>query len=148
MNIYTLFRSCVVATTLFYIIYWLLPYTYGSLDYETGNMLSYGGYNALIELYPNLDYVFFVAWVLIGVGLFFYNNIARAAFLLLLAFFTATSPLYGLSVETAGGISLLQLTAMLDGAILIMAFFTPVSVKFSSSNKSLNLTGAKDAPPS
>ena len=148
MSIYTLFRSCVVATTLFYIAYWFLPYTYGYLDYEIGNVLSYYGHGAIIELHPNLDYPIFISWVLIAIGLFFYINIARTAFMIMTVIFLAISPLLGLSVETAGGLARLGLMAMLDGAIIIMAFFTPVASKFTGSNKSSNLTGAENAPPS
>ena len=147
MSIFTIFRSCVVIVTLLYVTYWFLPFSYGYLDYETGNLLSYGGHDALVTLPEYFDYVMLCTWQIIAVGLYFYSNAARIAFALLLIAFTAISPLLGLSVETAGGISLISLMSTLDGAIFVFAFFTPVSARFAGSNKSLNQTGAHNAPP-
>ncbi|WP_092999113.1 hypothetical protein [Thiohalomonas denitrificans] len=130
MNAKMLFRIAVIAGAVTYVAYWFLPYTYGYLDTFTGSLLSYGGHDAVFvgpELFHN---VIFVAWLVAAVGLLLFRKLARSLFLILVVTTMALSPLYGLSVETAGGATLISIANMADGVVLALAYFSPVKNEF------------------
>jgi hypothetical protein len=130
MDIKTLFKSTIVIGTVAYIAFFFLPYSYGYLDYELGNLLAYSGYGALIEQNTIFTYALFVAWIAVAVGIFLFISIARTAFLFLVIFSTALSPLFGAQVETAGGATLLAIANIADGAVLAMAYLSPLKNEF------------------
>lgn len=130
MNLVQGFRSIVVLGVVTYLAYWLLPYTYGYLDPDVGSLLSYSGFNALLTLPSAFDYGLLAAWIVVAVGLCALRKVARVGFLALIAVATALSPLYGISVETAAGHTLLSITHMADGAVLALAYFSPVRHEF------------------
>ena len=126
----TLFRIAVVAGALTYVAYWFLPYTYSYLDSFTGSLLSYAGHDAIFvgsELFHN---AIFTAWLAVAVGLILFRKIARTALFILVVATTALSPLYGVSVETAGGATLISIANMSDGLVLALAYFSPVKNEF------------------
>lgn len=130
MDIKIIFRSCIVIGTISYICYFFLPYSYGYLDADTANLLSYSGYGALIKGNEVFMYVIFIAWLACSVGLFIFNNLARTLFFALVIITTAITPMFGASVETAGGTLLIDIANIADGAILAMAYLSPVSNEF------------------
>jgi hypothetical protein len=130
MNVKTLFRVSVIVGAATYVAYWFLPYTYSYLDTSTGSLLSYGGHGAIF-VGPDLFHeAIFVAWLVAAAGLLLFRKLARSLFLILAVVTTALSPLYGLSVETAGGTALVSIANMADGVVLALAYFSPVKDEF------------------
>jgi hypothetical protein len=126
----TLFRIAVVVGAITYVAYWFLPYTYGYLDGFTGSLLSYAGHDAIFVGPELLHYAMFASWLVSAVGLLLFRKFARTLFLILVVFTTALSPLLGITVETAGGATLLSIANMADGLVLALAYFSPVKTEF------------------
>ncbi len=129
LSINNIFRITIVVGAITYVAYWLLPYSYGYLDSETGILLSYGGYGAIYSGNEILDVAILVMSVVSSLGMFFYWKVARYIFLLLIATVVAV-PLYGLSIQTAGGAMLLDVVHITDGMALALAYFSPVKDRF------------------
>ncbi len=132
MDVKIIYRFCIILGTVTYTAYFFLPYTYGYLDSDTGNLLSYSGYGAMFQGNAVIEYIIFTAWLMCALGMFFFYKIARTAFVFLLVSTTALVPLFGASVETAGGTLLLDITNITDGFILALAFFSPIRNEFKS----------------
>ena len=130
MNPVVLFRTLVVVGTISYIPYLFLPYTYGYLDSFTGSLLAYSGFNAIVTLPTILGYAMFIGWLVAAVGLFFFYTNALRLFVILVVGSLFLGPLSGIHIETAGGATLLAITCMADGAILALAYFSPVKDEF------------------
>jgi len=125
-----LYRIAVLTGAVTYSAYWFLPYTYGYLDSFTGSLLSYAGH-AAIFVGPEIFHIaIFAAWLVAAVGLLLFRKTARTLFLVLVVATTALSPLFGVSVETAGGATLIAIANMADGAVLALAYFSPVKNEF------------------
>ena len=126
-----LFRLSVVVGLVAYLAYWFLPYSYGYLDSETGSLLSYAGYGAIYSGSYTVSVVLLAGWIASAAGMFFYKKAGRTLFLVLLIVTTAMTPLYGMSIELAGGAMLLDVTNIADGFALGLAYFSPaVKSKF------------------
>jgi hypothetical protein len=130
MQLATIFRSTLVVGVIAYTAYWFLPYSYGYLDAEAGSLLSYAGYGAIYSGNEIIDSAVFWAWILSAIGMFFFRRIARSVFVLILIASTVSVPLYGLSVETAGGAMLLDVAHIADGIAVALAYFSPVKDRF------------------
>ena len=130
MDIKIIYRSSIVIGTLAYVIYFFLPYTYGYLDSDMGALLAYSGYGAIMQGGAVFGYAIFTAWIACAIGLFLFYNVARTAYVGLIIFTTALVPLLGTTVETAGGSLLIDISSIMDGAILAMAFFSPIRNEF------------------
>ncbi len=65
-------------------------------------------------------------------GLFFYIQLARTGYLVLLVITTLASFFWGFSILTAYETAIHDMLVMLDGAIIVMAYLTPVSNNFSN----------------
>ena len=77
-----------------------------------------------------LDRVIFGAWMISAFGMFLFRKMARTVFLILIVVTTPASVLYGVSVETAGGALMLDVSNIADGMVLALAFFSPVKNEF------------------
>jgi hypothetical protein len=130
MQLTKIFRIALVVGAVAYAAYWFLPYSYGYLDSATGSLLSYSGYGAIYSGNEFIDVAIFVVWLISAFGMFFYRKVARSIFLFLVVANTVAVPLYGLSVETAGGAMMLDVAHIADGMVLALAYFSPVKDEF------------------
>jgi len=120
-----LYRAGLVVSLFLYVSYYFAPYSYGFLSPDVAGVLSYSGYGAI---WPGNDVWFnalLVAWCVTTFGMFFFSKVARAIFAFLLIVSMAMTPLYGVSVELAGVAMLFDLSNVLVGYVLAMAFFSP-----------------------
>jgi hypothetical protein len=126
-----LFRALVLTSTGTYLLLFFEPLLGRRLiSSDTRNALSWHGYGALLPLPERLGWLFLLLFVAVAVGLWTFSKSARLVFAMLAAFFLVTCPLAGVQVQTAFGSSLLLLTNMADGAILVMAYTAPLQKRF------------------
>lgn len=124
------FRISIIIGVTVYIAYWFLPYTYDYLDPNAGEILSYAGYGAIYSGNKAVDLLMFVAWIVSAIGMFFYRKIARGIFLFSIVASLGMTPLYGVFVETAGGVALIDIAHIAFGMALALSYFSSVGDKF------------------
>jgi hypothetical protein len=131
MNAEKWFRLSIIVGLICYVAYWFLPFSYDYLDSEKAAILSYAGYDALYPGSFAVSIVLLVAWITAAAGMLFYKREGRALFLVLVIATAAMTPLYGLSIELAGGATLLDIANIADGFAIGLAYFSPqVSSRF------------------
>jgi hypothetical protein len=127
-----LFRALVIVGNGAYLLSVLAPYVESRvLSYETIDLLNRSGHGALFMMPTSVFWLTTVLYLTIAVGLYQFSASARTTFviftvafgvLLLFAGVTITSPLVGF---------LMLVTTMADGAILLLAYATPLKDRFS-----------------
>jgi hypothetical protein len=132
------FKKIVIASILLHTFLWFSPYfSYLWIEDSTIEMLvSVGGYGAVLPydeystFFIIYDVVIYVGFVLSSIGMLFFKRIARVIFTALIMISTAVSLASGMVVATEGVEFLASISCMLDGAILALAYLSPLSKKF------------------
>jgi hypothetical protein len=92
---------------------------------------QYNGFGAVLPVHQPLYYgTWFGLWLIASVALIFLQNWARYLFLWLYALDVVLLLFSGFTVQGPVENSLTQLIAVLDGAILAMAYFSPLAEYF------------------
>lgn len=126
-----LFRSLVVAAVLLHLVLWLVPLSDGGwVDGFGGWLLDFDGYGAAVRYNPVLYWCLFSSWLLILAGLFFYVAAARSGFLVLTGISIGLSFYWGVRVLAPREAALDSLLAVIDGALIAMAYFSPLRMEF------------------
>lgn len=126
-----LFRLLVAAAVVLHLVLWLVPAAGGGwLDGFRGWLLDFDGYGADIRYTPVLYWCLFASWLLILAGLFFYVAAARSGFLALTGISIVLSSYWGVRVFAPREAALDTLLAVIDGALIAMAYFSPVRTEF------------------
>jgi len=126
------FTFLVLGTLFLYAIWFIAPFFWGYLyEGETLNLLSWNGYGGVIDANGPIPYVIGLAYVIVSLGLIYYKNWARFAFLLLTCFSVVSAPFWGMQIQTGYEFVLTYLVALGDGAILVIAYLTNVSNEFN-----------------
>lgn len=131
-----MFRVFVVLATAAYIFWFFFPYLSpflaNALYQEIQSTLGhYNGFGAALPVNHPLYYgTWFGLWLIASVSLMLFQNWARHLFLWLYAFAVVLMPFSGFTVQGPVENLLSQLIAVLDGAILAMAFFSPLAEHF------------------
>jgi hypothetical protein len=131
------FQILVVLSTLTYLSWFFFPNvleyfansTYLEIQYRLGR---YNGFGAFLPVHHPLYYgTWFGLSLLASIGVFFFQNWGRHLLLSLYALGVLLSLLSGFSVQGPVENFLGQLTVVLDGAVLAMAYFSPLAKHFS-----------------
>ncbi len=145
-----LFQVFVIASTFSYVVWFFFPYISGRLanplyleiEQQVG---QYAGLGALLPVHHPFYYgTWFSLWLIASLGLFFFQNWARHLFLFLYVLGTLLTLVSGFSAQGPmenffGGIS-----TVLDGAILAMAYLSPLADGFRTTpGSALNRTHGK-----
>ena len=126
-----LFRALVVISTVTYVIWFFhLLLAGGLISQSTWDALSWQGFGALLPMPPAFNWLFLLLSVAVAVGLWMFSKSARIVFAAFSAFWIIMSLLGGLAVQAAFGSFLLLLTNMAGGAILVMAYTSPLKERF------------------
>lgn len=127
-----LFRALIILATSTYLIYWFqLLLGKGLISHDVWDALSWDGYEALLTIPDSVLWLLMLLWVAVTVGLYGFSKAARFVFLWLTLFSTVTALLGGVTVQTAFGTFLCLITNLADGAILAMAYSTPLKERFA-----------------
>tara|TARA_B110000967_G_scaffold200584_1_gene236610 strand:+ start:70 stop:435 length:366 start_codon:yes stop_codon:yes gene_type:complete len=117
------------------IIFWSLP----SIDFlwlteDEMLLLDQGGLGANLP-YSELWYcASLVIWLVLSVGLYFYNKLARVGFVLMYALSFVLVFFNGVQVLTPLEGALSTLIGLQDGAILAVAYLTGLGAKFEQNS--------------
>ena len=129
-----IFRVAIAISTITYAAYILSPYIDMSLlDQQTLDVLTWDRYGAIYEMPVLLDWFFVFLWLPLAIGMWVFNPLARTGYLGFSIFFLFLLPFEGLFVATGFEMMLYQATSFLDGAILVMAYFTGLNKRFKNS---------------
>ena len=112
-------------------LYWAMPF----IDFmwypdEQLALLDQGGLGASLPTSEAFYWFQLSLWLLISVGLLFFINIARTAFVVLYVLATISGLFYGIQVLTPVELLLANLISMGDGAIIAIMYLTSVSEAF------------------
>jgi len=126
-----LFRCLVTAAAVLHVVLWLAPLAGpGWLDMYDVWLLNFDGYGASIGYHPVVYWTLFATWLLILAGLFFYVSAARMGMIALVGLSIGLSFTWGIRVLTPLEAALGPLLAVVDGAVLAMAYCPPVGAEF------------------
>lgn len=101
-------------------------------------LVSAGGYGAILpydeysRFFMFYDVAMYFGFVLSSIGMLFFYNSARMFFVLLMAISLILTLFSGMMVSIESVAFLGEILSLLDGAILALAYLTPLSEKFSS----------------
>lgn len=135
----------VVVSCLFYLCVVFLPYlSQGMMSNEAINLLLWRGYGAILPLPQGVFWLIVLLWIAAAVGMFNFSSAARVFYLILAVFGTSMSLLWGFNVQTALESFLASVAGTLDGAILAMAYFSPLKEEFEREQDDLAHEGRTD----
>lgn len=133
MNNVRLFQVLVVSSTAVYVVWFLLPYLSGHLSEDEYRLAEFNGYGAILPVQNVLYYgAWFGFWLISALGLFFFQNWGRHLFLVLCVLGPALAPFSGFSVQAPIDALFSTANLLLDGAILAMAYLSPLSKSFKA----------------
>jgi hypothetical protein len=131
-NLVVLFRSLVAASTLLFLLAALSPLVNWSVIWpETQHVLGYDRDMAVLSLPVPVSELFVFISVLVAVGLWQFKSWARFVLLAIILASAFLTGLGGVAVRLPFEAVLEYAVALMDGAILTMAYFSPLNSKFS-----------------
>lgn len=132
MNATTLFRGLLVLTTvLFAFWYWMPLYDSSWYSADVHQLLDKDGFGARYAVGGFLTDLIFIVSVLLPLLMYFFIPWARTAFLILCVAYPVFDSALGVRVLAPVEVMLGGWIAAGDGAILALAYFSPVASHFA-----------------
>jgi hypothetical protein len=133
MDIHTLFKRLVIGTTALYVLWLALPWIQDAfVSAEVADALSWYGFGAVLPLPTGIAWLVALLYVPVAIGLCSFSASARWLFVALTVFVHAWSLLGGLRVETALGATMGSIIMLGDGAVITLAFTSPLRERFQT----------------
>lgn len=126
------FRALVLLSTLAYIGWFFLPYVFRPHQGQISSLISHHGYGALFPYTWLVDGPLFLVWLASAAGLLNFQNWARNLFLGLTVIGHLRVAFGGVVVSPGVDAMLIGLIATMDGAILALAYFSPLRSCFDN----------------
>ncbi|MBV7472779.1 MULTISPECIES: hypothetical protein [unclassified Pseudoxanthomonas] len=128
---FVIYRALTVVLLSILLVWFFFPWGFAYVG-EAKYALAWLGVNSVVDREVIVAYsnVVVVAYVVLYVGLFFYINVARYGFVLLVMLVGLASPLLGLSVQSGYEAMFGYFQTIGDGMVLAMSFFTGVANRF------------------
>jgi len=126
-----LFRPLIVVAALLHAFLWLAPVL--GEDWLTGYdawLFELDGYGAAVGYSAVLYWCLFASRLLVLAGLFFHVTAARAVFVILVGVSIVLGFMWGIRVLAPFEAALGVLAAVIDGALIAMAYCPPVRAEF------------------
>lgn len=131
-SLVALFRSLVATSTFAFLAGTFGLWVHGDgVSPETSDLLRHDGSMAILPLPTFVVGLLVLLWVAAAIGLWQFNRHARLGFLLLTVTSVALTALGGVAVQLPFEEVLEYAVALMDGAILAMAYFSPLKGKFA-----------------
>lgn len=132
----SIFRGLIITNVILYTALIILPYIDSAwLSEKELDVLSYSGYGAYYTFPSFILWGIFVVWVLSMLGLIYFYDLARKVFLWWLILTSLLTIGSGLDTRTALQAFLANVSTLLDGAIIVMAYFTSVENYFKTKKR-------------
>ena len=126
-----IFRIMLVVNLGLYLAWFIFPYSYKYwVSEESLQLLSYSGFEAFFIAPESTYWVMFAITACNLVGLFFYVNVCRSLFLVLLIVNLISQMTAGLTIYTGVESGILNVSLIFDGVLLAMMYLTTVSLSF------------------
>ncbi len=123
-----IFQLLVVVSLICYLAWAFLPYTSRVFPKEVSDLLAWGGYGSHHWTQHPLFYISIgLAKIISSIGLFLLLSWGRWLLLLVVVVSVASVPFYGMAISVPLDSFVGALTGLSDGAILALAFFSPIS---------------------
>lgn len=130
------FQILVIAATACYVVWFLLPYWPFYLTETEQRMVDVSGYGAVLPVEHPLYYsAWFALWMIAAFGLILLKNWARHLFLTLSVLGSALAPFSGFVIQAPLDGLFANTSALLDGAILAIAYLSPLADSFNNRSK-------------
>lgn len=144
MNKIRLFQSLVIASTASYVIWFFLPFWSFYLSDAEYRLAELSGFGAVLPVESPLYYgAWFALWLIAALALLFFQNWARHLYLTLSVLGLVLAPFSGFVVQAPLDTLLGNAALIMDGAILAMAYLSPLAQNFQ--NKAPNTALNPDA---
>ena len=128
-----LFRSLVVAAAFIYAVWYFFPqFGFPLYGEEEIAAFQYQGHGAFPLFASNFALVFPFAWLIAAAGLIVFRPWARQLYFVLEVVAILTGPFYGMSVMLGVEHTLFSAMSMLDGAIIALAYLSPIAGEFDA----------------
>ena len=122
------FQLMVGASFLTYVIYFFLPFIPIDHDSDVQNLLGYSGYgNSIPPGHPFIYIPSFLLKTISAVGLFLFLSWGRWLLLAHMAISLVLAPFLGITILLPIDVTIGFLSALLDGALLMLCFTQPYS---------------------
>ncbi|WP_348675926.1 hypothetical protein [uncultured Abyssibacter sp.] len=132
MNLRT-FQATVAAGFIACLVWWLLPYVGWTVNPLTAEALQFAGAGAIDgALHPAWFIAFLIARIIATIGMLLFFKWGRLLFAVWLLAGFPLGLVSGVYVSPAIDSTIGYLTSLLDGVVLALAYFSPVSVLFRS----------------
>lgn len=129
-----LFRVLVLASTATYCVWFFLPILPSYPSGEEYQLTQHSGYRAILPVENALYFnTWFVLSIISAIGMFLIQNWARHLFLALATLNVVAAPLSGFLVQSPIDVMLSTTNLLLDGAIMALAYISPLSQRFTRS---------------
>lgn len=126
-----LFRALVIVANGAYLLSVLAPYVESHfLAYDSIDLINRNGYAALFTIPTSVSWLTTLLYLAIAVGLYHFSASARTLFAIFTVAFGALVLFSGVAITSPVVGFLALVTAMADGAILLLAFATPLKERF------------------
>ena len=126
-----LFQWLVVASILTSLVFFFLPAVPLPVSPDVAELRGRSGYGAMLPgIREPISWIFLPLWLLASVGLFFFQAWARSLFAVLYFVALLLRFVQGVTVSLPVEGFLGEIVSLLDGAILILAFTTPLDAYF------------------
>ena len=141
MNRLQFFRILVVAATVCYLAWFFLPFWSDYLTDIEHRVASYSGYGSLLPIQHPLYYgTWFALSLIAALGLIFIQNWARHLYLALSMLGLASAPFSGFVIQPPLDTLFSSANLLLDGAVLAIAYLSPLAGNFSQTSKKQRTT--------
>lgn len=123
-----IFQLLVLASLVSYLLWFFLPYSPRAFPKEVSNLLAWGGYGS----HSWTQHPFFYLSIGLGkvvssIGLLLFLSWGRWLLLAIVVVSVASVPFSGMAITVPLDNLVGSLTGLTDGAILALAFFSPIS---------------------
>ncbi len=123
-----IFQLLVLASLASYLLWFLLPYSPRAFPKEVSDLLAWGGYGSHSWAQHPLFYLSIgLGKVVSSIGLLLFLSWGRWLLLAIVVVSVASVPFSGMAISVPLDTVVGSLTGLTDGAILALAFFSPLS---------------------
>lgn len=126
-----MFRTGVVISTTAFLLYFfehqLLGFTFSD---EMWDALGWSGYGAILLFPPAFWWLWMLIWVAVSIGVYSFASSARSIYLLFAIFGLFLSLVGGFNAQSAWAGFLSGVSCILDGAVIVLAYLSPLRDKF------------------
>jgi len=123
-------RTLIIGATACYLIWFFLPFLASDLEQKIG---AYSGHGALLPVnHPAYPWIWMVIWLVAAVGVYLFQNWGRFLYLALTILGPVLAPFSGYVIQPALDTAFSNANLILDGAVLAVAFLSPVSKLFKN----------------